>query len=333
MRRIIHLAVALCLALLALPARAEESHKLRVATLAPKSSAWGKVFRVWEKALAQKSGGKLKLEVFYNASMGNEDTMVSKLKTGALDGAALSSVGLSRIDKNVLVMQLPAVVDSWAVLDKVRREVGPELEKRFAKEGFVIAGWGDLGLVRQMTHGFAVRRPSDLKGHHPLVWRNEPMGPTIYSAIGGIVPVPLSPTEVLPALRAKKIDALSAPSLAAEQLQWTPYLDHISERATVCAIGGSVFREKALKRLPKDLETVFWDLQKRAAKVNANRVRKLDDAAYRRLAKKMTVVKLSAADREEWRKVLVPAIRQLGQGTFDKTLVEKVIQISGKGKG
>jgi len=318
---------------LASPARAEDATKLRVATLAPKNSAWGKVFRVWQKAISQKSGGKLELDVFYNASMGNEDTMVSKMKTGALDGAALSSVGLSQVERNVLVMQLPGVVDSWPLLDKIRKEVGPELEKRFTRHGFTLVGWGDLGLVRQMTHGFEARQPKDLKGHSPLVWRNEPIGPTIYSAIGGIVPTPLSPTEVLPALRSGKVDVISAPSLAAEQLQWTPFLDHIGSRASVCAIGGTVFRKKALDDLPKDLQTVFWDLQKRAEEVNKNRVRRLDEAAYKRLAKKMKVVDLSAADREAWRKVLVPAVRQLGQGTFDKKLVEKVIDLSGKGKG
>lgn len=314
------------------PADADQPAKLRVATLAPKNSAWGKVFRVWQKAVTQKSAGKLELQVFYNASMGNEETMVSKMKTGGLDGAALSSVGLSRIDKNVLVMQLPGVVDSWSLLDKVRRDLGPELERRFQTHGFIIAGWGDLGLVRQMSRGFAARRPGDLKGHHPLVWRNEPMGAAIYASIGGIVPVPLSPTEVLPALRSGKIDVLSAPSLAAEQLQWTPYLDHISSNPTVCAVGGTVFRKNALDSLPKDLAEVFWELQRRSGDATKDRVRKLDEQAYKRLAKKMTVIDLSAADRSEWRKVLVPAIQQLGQSTFDKALVDKVIALSGKAK-
>lgn len=322
--------LALALALVSSPSQAD-THKLRVATLAPKNSTWGKVFKVWRKALSQKSGGKLELEVYYNASQGNEDTMVSKMKTGSLDGAALTSVGLSRITKDVLVLQLPGVVDSWAVLDKVRSDLAPDLEKGFEKEGFVVVGWGDIGLVRQWTRGFELRRPSDLKGKRPLVWRNEPIGPAIYTAIGGVVPTPLSPPEVLPALRANKIDVLNAPALAAEQLQWVPMLDHVSSTASVCAVGGTVFRKKALDDLPKDVQTIFWDLQKRAAEVNKDRVRKLDAQAYTRVAKKMKVVDLSTADREEWRKVIVPALRQLGQGTFSSGLVARVLKLTGKG--
>ncbi|GMV13480.1 MAG: TRAP transporter substrate-binding protein DctP [Polyangiaceae bacterium] len=329
MRLLFACLVACAFLLHAAPGRAD-THKLRVGTLAPKNSAWGKVFKVWQKALSQKSGGKLELEVYYNASQGMEDTMVSKMKTGSLDGAALTSVGMSRITKDVMVLQLPGVVDSWDLLDKVRADLAPELEKRFEKEGFQVVGWGDLGLIRQWTRGFELRRPSDLKGRRPLVWRNEPIGPAIYTSIGGVVPTPLSPTEVLPALRAGKIEALNAPALAAEQLQWTPYLDHVSSTASVCAIGGTVFRKKALDDLPKDLQTIFWDLQKRATQVNKDRVRKQDAQAYTRIAKKMKVVDLSSADREEWRKVIVPALKQLGQGTLSGELVERVLKLTGK---
>ncbi len=309
---------------------AEAAHTLRVATLAPKNSAWGKVFKVWEQALAKKSNGALKLQVFYNAVQGNEDSMVGKMKTGQLDGGAFTSVGLSRIERNVLVLQLPGVVDSWDALDKVRAAIGKDLEGRFAAHGFLIVGWGDVGLVRQMTRGFAVRQPADLRGRRPLVWRNEPIGPSIYSTIGGVVPVPLSPPEVLPALRAGKIDVISAPALAAEQLQWTPFLDHVSGTASVCAIGGTVFRKAALDALPADARKVFDEIQHNMAKATKNRVRKLDQQAYERLKKRMTVVELSNADREAWRKLLVPAVKKLANGSFDKRLVERVLDVTGK---
>ena len=44
-------------------ARADDAaaNKLEIGTLAPKSSPWGKVFSLWEKAVSAKSGGKLVL--------------------------------------------------------------------------------------------------------------------------------------------------------------------------------------------------------------------------------------------------------------------------------
>ncbi len=327
------LGALVCLAAVARPgtAHAAPEKKLRIATLAPKNSAWGKVFRVWQKAVDQKTKGRLALDVYYNAVQGNEHSMVGKMKTGQLDGAALASVGLASIHRDVLVMQLPGVVDSWTALDKVRRAVGPDIEKRFLDEGFLILGWGDIGLVRQMSKGFAVRRPSDIKGKRPAVWRNEPMGPKIYAKIGGVVPVPVSATEVLPALRSGKINLVNAPALAAEQLQWTSSLDHVAATSSVCAIGGVVFRKKALDGMPADLRETFLEIQQKLSKHNANRIRKMDEQAYQRLKRKMTVVQLSPADREEWKKVLVPVMKQLSGSTFSKDLMEKVLKVTGKG--
>ncbi len=320
-------------ALLSVPSGAQAAPEttLRVATLAPRSSAWGKVFRVWQKAVDQKTKGRLGLDVYYNAVQGNEDSMVGKMKTGQLDGAALTSVGLSRIHKDVLVLQLPGVVDSWSALDKVRTAIAPELEKGFEKEGFVLVGWGDVGLVRQMSKGFAIRRPADLKGKRPAVWRNEPLGPLVYSKIGGVVPVPVSPPEVLPALRSGRINAVSAPALAAEQLQWASSLDHVARTPTVCAVGGTVFRKKAIDDLPADLRETFLDVQKQLGRANAKRIRKLDAEAFERFTKRMTVVETSETDRAEWRKLLVPAVKQLSGGTYPKHLVEQVLKLTGKG--
>ena len=309
---------------------ASADNTLRVATLAPKNSAWGKVFNVWSKALDKKTDGKLKLEIYYNAVQGMEDAMVGKMKTGQLDGAALTSVGLSRIHKDVLVLQLPGIIDTWDLLDKVRGALKGDLEKGFAAQGFQLLGWGDVGLLRQMSKGFAVRRPGDMKGKNPVVWRNEPIGPTVYATIGGVVPVPLGPPEVLPALRAGKVNVVSAPALAAEQLQWTPYLDHVSSNVAVCAIGGTVFRKKALDDLPADVKQVFFDLQARMDKGNSHRVRKMDDESYARISKKMELVTLTDADKKEWEKVLRQVVDRLAQGTFDRALIDRVVKLSGK---
>lgn len=312
------------------PAVASAETTLRVATLAPKNSSWGKELKKWRKYLDKKSDGKLDVKIYYNAVQGDEHAMVSKMRGGQLDGAILSSGGLSSIYKPVLVLQLPGVVDTWKVLDRVRDGMKPDLDAGFAKEGFEITSWGDIGQVRQMSNGFAVRTPADLQGKSPLVWRDESVGPIVYSSIGGITPVPLGVMEVLPALRSGKVNVITAPSLAAEQLQWTPHLDYIGEQGTVCAVGGTVFRKSVLDGLPPDAKKVFLKLQKKLGKRGMTRIRKLDRQAYKRLAKKMTVVKLSAAETAEWEKLLKKAVKRLAQGTYPEPMVKKVVDLSGK---
>jgi TRAP-type C4-dicarboxylate transport system substrate-binding protein len=302
-------------------------HTLRIATLAPKNSSWGKVYAVWQKAIDKKTEGKLEVQMFFNGVQGNEDAMVSKMKTGQLDGAALTSVGLSYIYKSVLVLQLPGVMQKWEELDQVRKELQPDIEAGLKSNGFRVMGWGDVGLVRQFSKGFEIHRPEDMKNKRPATWRNEPMGPAIYAAIGNVVPVPVDPMEVLPTLRAGSIDVIAAPALAAEQLQWTPYLDHVMDQVSVCAIGAMLFKDGRLETLPADLKATFEELQQRASKEQLNRIRKLDGEAYDRLVQKMTLVKFTQADRDEWQKLLKKVVKNLARGTFEKALVNKVLKI------
>ena len=309
-------------ALISLPAQAKET--LRIATLVPKKSSWGKVVRTWQKAIATKTDGNLELDVYYNGVQGMEDSMVAKMKSGQLDGGLLSSAGLSTIYRDIMVLQFPGMIRDWATLDRVRKAMDAELRQHFKAAGFTLLAWSDVGLVREFSHGFEPRRPSDIKGQHPLVWRNDPITPTLYGTIGAVVPVPLSPGEVLPALRTGKVDYLLAPAIAAEQLQWTPYLDYVTNHITTCAIGGTIVRNERLERLPADLRQALLDLNDKMASAQADLVRKDDVASFQRLAKSTKLVTLTPAEHAEWQKVMNEALRRLTQGTFPAASVDRV---------
>lgn len=322
MRR--HALVALALLAAMLSPRRARAEEVSLATVAPKNSLWGNVFSVWEKAIDKKTDGKLQLKVYYNGVQGDDGAVIGKLKAGQLDAAAVSSIGLAQIHKPVLALQLPGLFRSWEAIDKGRAAVASDFDAAFDKEGFKV-GWGDLGRVRGMSKGFAVRRPKDLKGKKVLSWRNDVIGPTVYQVIPGPSIVPLGPTEVLPTLRTGGLDVMSAPTLAAEQLQWTPHFDHIAKEATLMAIGGVVWRKKRLEALPGDLRTVLEDTGKIAQSAIKQKVRAEDDAVLDRLKKKMTVVELTEDEQKEWRQVFTKVADRLKQGTFDPKLVDKLV--------
>jgi TRAP-type C4-dicarboxylate transport system substrate-binding protein len=257
--------------------------------------------------------------------------MVAKMRTGQLDGAALSAAGMSLIHRDVMVLQFPGVTNSWPLTDLVREMLGPRIRDGFSKKGFELVSWGDIGLVYQMSRGVSVRGPKDLRGRRPLVWRNEPIGPMIYSLIGQVVPIPLGTSEVLPALQAGTVDIVAAPALAAEQLQWTPFVDHISEQVIVSAISGTLMRKDRLEAIPADTRRILTEVQRRVAKAQSTLIRRLDQEAVERLRKRMTVVRASDDDKVEWYRVFLKAVRRLRQGYFSPDLVDRVLSITGKG--
>src|SRR5688572_9988271 len=119
---------------------------LRIAMLAPKNSAWGKIFKVWQTAVKKRTDDKLSLEIYYNAVQGMEDSMVGKMKSGQLDGAMLSSAGLALIDRSVMAMQLPGMIDDWAMLDRARKALDGDVRQGLQSNGFTLLAWSDVGL-------------------------------------------------------------------------------------------------------------------------------------------------------------------------------------------
>ena len=297
---------------------------LKVGTLAPKSSPWGKVFSVWEKAVKEKSGGNLELQFFYNGQQGDEGGMVGKMKSGQLDGAAVTAVGLSKIYKPILALQIPGLFTSWGKLDAARDAMKGEFEQGIRDGGFSLVGWGDVGQAHLMSKGFEVRTPDDLKGKKPYMWRDDIVAPVLYQVIGGITPVPLGVPEVLPQLNTGAVNIVMAPALAAEQLQWAPKLDHIVDQTAATAIGALVFSTKRLDALPADLRQILTDTGTVAASALTARIRSEDTAAFGRMKGKMTVVTLTADEQSKWNGVFTQVRAKLGQGTFSPDLIAKL---------
>src|SRR6185295_6591301 len=133
-----------------------------------------------------------------NGQQGDEAAMVGKMKSGQLDGAAITAVGLATIHRPILALQLPGVFREWAKLDRARDALKGDFEKALTDAGFTLTGWGDVGLAHTMSKGLKVVVPKDLQGTKPYLWRDDPVAPVIFQVIGGVTGVPMGVPEVLP---------------------------------------------------------------------------------------------------------------------------------------
>lgn len=316
------LAVALCLSSLA----GAEPVVLKLGSVAPRESPWGAVLRVWQKAVKEKTKGEVELEIFWNATQGDEAAQMSKVKTGQLDGCVVSAVGLGVIDPNVNVLQIPGLYADWAQLDKVRDALKPRFEKTFREAGVELVGWGDIGLDHLMSKGYPIKNPADLKGKRAWVWREDPVLPPLLQVTGAVM-VPTALTEVLPELSTGNVTAISVSALASEQLQWSSRLDHLTKMVVAPNIGGLVFGKKRLDALSEANRAVVLETGRVAAKALTERIRGEDRKALARLEKRMTVVEPSAEDLAAWKKVFDEARARLAKGTFPPELLKEVEQL------
>lgn len=282
-------------------ASAEEEVKL--GTLAPSDSAWGKVFKAWAKAVEEESNGGLKLTWYFNGTQGDELAMVGKMRSGQLDGGAFTSTGLNQIDSNYGALSMPGLFPDWSKFDAAREQLRPKFDKAFADKGFVILGTGDVGMAHIMSRGGPVRVPDDLKKFHPFYIHGDVIGQKFLEVVGISNPKPLHVPMILPAVARRAEDAhdvINTPAIAAEQLQWAPHFDHINTLPTGIGMGALVMKKDRYDSLPADVRAIMERTGKNTGELLTKRIRGIDNAAFERFKQSKTVVDPTNDEKQQW---------------------------------
>jgi len=320
-------AAALALSLFAGGARAETT-TIKIATLAPADSPWGQVFKVWRRGVEERSNGSVALQFFWNGQQGDEAAVVGKIRTGQLDAATVTAVGLGQIYKQVLVLQVPGLFREWAKLDAARTALRPQLDAEIEKEGFRVLGWGDVGRAHTMTRGFELRAPKDLKHRNVMTMPGDPVGPLLFATVGDVTPKTMGISEILPSLTAGTLDVLTVPPLAAEQMQWAPRLDHINTMVAGIGVGALVASSSKMRSLPPDALAILTETGKVAGEALTKRVRAEDDAALARLTTRMTAYDLTPAEQAEWAKLFREVATKLRGATFNAQIFDEAVRLA-----
>lgn len=136
------------------------------------------------KLVAEKTGGKLSVRVAGAEQLGNEQSLLTSLRTGAIDMTVNSQGSTSALLPELAALGLPFLfADSAAAFKVLDGAVGAELGARFEKIGMVPLGWWDNGIRNITNSKRPIAKPEDLKG---LKIRTppDPMTIDIFKALG-----------------------------------------------------------------------------------------------------------------------------------------------------
>jgi TRAP-type C4-dicarboxylate transport system substrate-binding protein len=302
---------------------------IKIGTLAPQDSPWGKEFKKWASVMAADTNGEMQLDFQWNGQAGDEVRMVQKIRSGQLDGAAITAVGLAQTGvTDVLLFQMPGLFANWGKLDSTRNALKDEFNKEFEAKGFTVGGWGDVGAAKTMTVGYEVHHPADLKGKGCFFVAGDVVQPAIFNAIGNITAKQLTVAEILPGLSSGSVNVIIAPPLAAEQLQWASRITHISSQTAAFGIGALIFSSARLQGIPQNLRD---QLLLRGNEMNVRltqSIRNKDAQAYDRLKKTKASYDLTDAEKKEWTDLFTRVRQQLRGTTFSPAMFDKVVQLA-----
>jgi tripartite ATP-independent transporter DctP family solute receptor len=125
--------------------------RIRFAHPAPIAHGWNIWAEQFKKVVEQESGGKLTVQIFPNAQMGNERDTAQAVRVGSIEMGAIG-VGLMNWVPEMSITDAPFLWKSrqqcW---NAINGTFGDNLRKRCLDKGFVLTGWTDLGF-RSITN-------------------------------------------------------------------------------------------------------------------------------------------------------------------------------------
>jgi TRAP-type C4-dicarboxylate transport system substrate-binding protein len=302
---------------------AEPKHTLKIATLAPPGSSWMKAFEKAKRTIEKETNGEVTLKIYPGGVMGDESAMVRKMRTGQLDGGAVTSVGLGIIEKQILVLQLPMTFRNHKELDYVRDKMSDTFKKMLSDKGFTLLTWGDVGF-NYLFSQTPIKRPADLKKTTPWVWDADPITKAVMEVMN-VNAVPLGVPDVLTSLQTGVIDTFLNSPYGAVALQWYTKAKYVTNLRLAVVIGGVVMTKKAMNELPEGHRKVVLDTFDSAGKTLLTQIRK-DNAQAIKTIEKTGIKSVKPSHQKEWTEVARKTRDKL-TGTFlPKELVDEMMK-------
>ena len=117
------------------------------------------------KMVAEKTAGAVNVRIAGSEQLGNDVSMLTSLRTGALDMTANSQGAAAGLVPELNALGLPFLfANTDAAIKVLSGPVGEELSKKFAGIGMTLLDWWDNGIRHTTNSKRSIAKPEDLKG-------------------------------------------------------------------------------------------------------------------------------------------------------------------------
>jgi tripartite ATP-independent transporter DctP family solute receptor len=164
----------------------------------------------FKELVEQRTNGALTVTIYPNAKLGDERTLLERMKMGIVDGGIITSGPIINFVPSFGVIDLPFQFrdpkHAYKVLDG---SIGQKLMADLESQGWKGLAFGERGFRNLTNSKRPVRTPADIKGLKIRVMQN-PVYVDSFKALGANA-VPMAWTEVLTALQQGTVDGQENP--------------------------------------------------------------------------------------------------------------------------
>lgn len=299
---------------------------IKLATLAPKGSSWMKTFNALNSEVMQKTENKVQFKIYPDGVLGDETDMLRKIQMGQIQGAALSSGGLSVPFKEIDVLQIPFLFQTYEEVDSVLNKMDSFFRKGFENNGYILLGWSEGGFVYLMSNS-SIASVSDLKKAKVWIWEESPMSKAIFDE-ASVSAIPLSVPDVLVGLQTRMVDVVYAPPSLAISLQWFTKIKYLTDVPLVYLTGGIVVNKETFKQIPSTFQNILMETSQRHLDQLKRITRKENQDAIKVMMKNgVKIITPSQGEIEEFKKLSSRAMRHIKGQTFSKSVFDEITSL------
>ena len=275
-------------------------------------------FNKWAEAVAARTGGNFKIEVFPSAQLGVEEDILEQIRQGANVGQNTDAARLGNYVPGIAVMNAPYFVETVAEVEKLNtlatvKGWKAELEK---SQGFKVLSFLWIQGFRQIVANKPIYKPGDLAGQR-IRTPPAPIWQESVRAIGA-TPVALAYGEVYPGIQTRVVDGAELSFTAAFNGKFYEVAKFFSETQHILLINFQVISSKWFSTLPVDYQKILEEeCNKAGLEVSNNYMDVLDKKSLEELKSRgVTVIGKNQID--------MAAFHAAGEKAYEKLNLKSV---------
>jgi len=275
---------------------------IKIATAAPDGTAWMRELRAGADAIKKGTAERVELKFYPGGVMGDEPTVLRKIKIGQLQGGAFTGGELSQVDKDTQIYSLPFAFKTQEEVDKARTQLDPLLKQKLQKDGYEILGISGGGFAYLVSVN-EIKNKNDLKAAKVWIPQGDRIAEASFKA-GGVTPIALPLADVYTSLQTGLIDTAANTPAGTIAFQWHTKVKHMIDLPLTYVVGILIVDKKIYDALaPDDRKTVSNELG--AAFSRLDKINRDDDAqALAALQKQgIAIFKPNATETASWEAV------------------------------
>jgi TRAP-type transport system periplasmic protein len=298
-----------------------QSWTFKLGTSTAPDHAYNVGARKYAELVAQRTGNKVKIDIFPAIQLGNERDLVEGLQLGTVDFAVVSTGPVGGFVPKIFVVDLPFLFrdkeHAYKVLDG---PIGKSLLDAFSDKGIKGLAFWENGF-RHITNGVRpIEKPEDLKGIKIRTMENK-----IHLAsfrAWGASPTPMAFGEVYTALQQKTIDAEENPIAIIYTAKFGEVQKYLAFTGHFYSPSPILMSLKSYNSLPNDIQKIMVDTAIECATFERNLLRDEETKQLEEL--KAKGMQVTIPNKKPFQDAAAPVYKEF-EAQFGKDLIDKII--------